>query len=68
MTLLPNTDLFETVKNSLTETGFTFLYKEESNQDVLKTKGHGQVVNNGELVHNSSHSDISFSDLKNSII
>ena len=26
------------------------------------------VVKNGELVHNSSHSDISFSDIKNSII
>ena len=39
MTLAPNTDLYDTVKNSLTETGFTFLYKEESNPQVLKTKG-----------------------------
>jgi UTP-glucose-1-phosphate uridylyltransferase len=45
MTLAPNTDLFETVKHSLTETGFTFLYKEESNQDILKTKG-ALFVNN----------------------
>ena len=26
------------------------------------------VIKNGELVHNSSHSDISFSNIKNSII
>ena len=26
------------------------------------------VIKNGELVHNSSHSDISFSNMKNSII
>ena len=45
--LLPDTimklkngeDLFELVKTSLTETGFTFLYKDEVNKDVLKTKG-----------------------------
>tara|TARA_A100001391_G_scaffold36985_1_gene20304 strand:+ start:4437 stop:5174 length:738 start_codon:yes stop_codon:yes gene_type:complete len=39
MTLSPNTDLFETVTNSLTETGFTFLYKQENDPNVLKTKG-----------------------------
>ena len=49
MTLSPNTDLFETVKHSLTETGFTFLYKQESNYDVLKTKG-ALFVNNENIV------------------
>jgi len=39
MTLKPNTDLFDTVKQSLTETGFTFLYKQENDSNVLKTKG-----------------------------
>ena len=47
LVLLPDTimklkngnDLFELVKTSLTETGFTFLYKDEVNKDVLKTKG-----------------------------
>ena len=49
MTLSPNTDLFETVKHSLTETGFTFLYKKESNEGVLKTKG-ALFVNNENIV------------------
>ena len=49
MTLSPNTDLFDTVKHSLTETGFTFLYKQESNYDVLKTKG-ALFVNNENIV------------------
>ena len=49
MTLSPNTDLFDTVKHSLTETGFTFLYKQESNHDVLKTKG-ALFVNNENIV------------------
>ena len=39
MKLKNNGDLFELVKNSLTETGFTFLYKDEIDQEVLKTKG-----------------------------
>ena len=39
MKLKNGNDLFELVKTSLTETGFTFLYKDEVNKDVLKTKG-----------------------------
>ena len=39
MKLKDGNDLFDLVKTSLTETGFTFLYKDEANQDVLKTKG-----------------------------
>ena len=47
LVLLPDTimklknggDLFDLVKTSLTETGFTFLYKDEVDKEVLKTKG-----------------------------
>ena len=47
LVLLPDTimklknghDLFDLVKSSLTETGFTFLYKDEVDKEVLKTKG-----------------------------
>lgn len=39
MKLKPNDDLYTLVQNSLLETGFTFLYKKESNADILKTKG-----------------------------
>jgi UTP-glucose-1-phosphate uridylyltransferase len=39
MTLADETDLFSSVHNSLTETGFTFLYKRENNPTMLKTKG-----------------------------
>jgi len=39
MTLKNNEDLFHLVNNALHETGFTFLYKEENNAEVLKTKG-----------------------------
>ena len=39
MTLSPNQDLYDLIQSSLTETGFTFLYKKESNQSILKTKG-----------------------------
>lgn len=39
MKLPPNVDLVEAVEKSLTETGFTFFYKEETNPNMLKTKG-----------------------------
>ncbi len=47
LVLLPDTimklknggDLFDLVKTSLTETGFTFLFKDEVDKEVLKTKG-----------------------------
>lgn len=39
MTLKPNVDLFDAVQKSLSETGFTFFYKKESNEQMLKTKG-----------------------------
>ena len=39
MKLKDNADLFELVKNCLTETGFTFLYKESLDKDLLTTKG-----------------------------
>lgn len=39
MTLDPGVDLFQSVQNSLTETGFTFLYKKENDFNMLKTKG-----------------------------
>jgi NDP-sugar pyrophosphorylase family protein len=39
MRLATGTDLYELVSNSLTETGFTFLYKKELDENVLRTKG-----------------------------
>ena len=39
MTLSSGEDLYELTNKSLTETGFTFLYKEENDVEVLKTKG-----------------------------
>lgn len=39
MTLHANQNLYDLVESSLTETGFTFLYKKETARDVLKTKG-----------------------------
>ena len=39
MKLPPNVDLVEALEKSLTETGFTFFYKEETNPEMLKTKG-----------------------------
>jgi hypothetical protein len=39
MRLPAGTDLYELVNSSLTETGFTFLYKKESDENILKTKG-----------------------------
>lgn len=39
ITLQPNQDLFEMVQSSLTETGFTFLFKKETDTSMLKTKG-----------------------------
>jgi NDP-sugar pyrophosphorylase family protein len=39
MKLQPNQNLYDLVESSLTETGFTFLYKKENNQKVLRTKG-----------------------------
>ena len=37
MKLPPNVDLVEALEGSLTETGFTFFYKEEKNSDILLT-------------------------------
>lgn len=39
MTLAPSSDLYDLTNSSLTETGFTFLYKQEKDPEVLKTKG-----------------------------
>lgn len=39
MKLKPNQNLYDLVESSLTETGFTFLYKKENNEKILKTKG-----------------------------
>lgn len=39
MKLQPNQNLYDLVESSLTETGFTFLYKKENNEKILKTKG-----------------------------
>ena len=39
MTLQPGEDLYTLIMTALEETGFTFLYKEELDDSVLKTKG-----------------------------
>ena len=39
MRLPAGSDLYEMVNNSLIETGFTFLYKKEFDENILKTKG-----------------------------
>jgi len=49
MTLSAESDLYDLINSSLTETGFTFLYKKESNTDILKTKG-ALVVDKNNLI------------------
>ena len=49
MRLPAGADLYELVNSSLTETGFTFLYKKESDENVLKTKG-ALSVNNKKII------------------
>jgi NDP-sugar pyrophosphorylase family protein len=39
MSLKPEIDLVDAVQNSVTETGFTFFYKKESDEKMLRTKG-----------------------------
>lgn len=39
MTLKKGTDLVEAVQHSVTETGFTFFYKRETSEKMLRTKG-----------------------------
>lgn len=39
MTLKPGVDLVEAVQSSVTETGFTFFYKMETSEKMLRTKG-----------------------------
>ena len=51
MTLKNHADLYTLVKDALTETGFTFLYKKENDPEVLKTKG-ALEINGEELVIN----------------
>lgn len=47
MTLKPGVDLVEAVQDSVTETGFTFLYKRESEDKMLRTKGALLIDENG---------------------
>ncbi len=39
MRLQPGMDLYQKISTSLTETGFTFLYRKETDENILKTKG-----------------------------
>lgn len=50
MKLQPNIDLVEAIDNSLTETGFTFFYKKETNEDMLRTKGCLTVDDLGKVI------------------
>ena len=47
MTLNPNVNLVDTVQDSLTKTGFTFFYKKELDEAMLKTKGALSIDSNG---------------------
>lgn len=49
MTLKPGVDLIEAVQGSVTETGFTFFYKRERNDKMLRTKG-ALCIDENELV------------------
>lgn len=50
MKLEPGVDLFELTIDCLTETGFTFLYKQENNSEILKTKGALKVDENNRVL------------------
>ncbi len=50
MKLPANIDLFQAVTTSLKETGFTFFYKEETNPDMLKTKGALYIDHEGKVI------------------
>lgn len=50
MKLPPNVDLVEALEGSLTETGFTFFYKEEKNPEMLKTKGALHINDEGKVL------------------
>lgn len=49
MTLKPGVDLIEAVQGSVTETGFTFFYKRERSDKMLRTKG-ALCIDENELV------------------
>ena len=49
MTLSAESDLYDLINSSLTETGFTFMYKKESDANILKTKG-ALVVDKNNLI------------------
>jgi len=49
MTLKPGIDLVEAVQSSVTETGFTFFYKRETSEKMLRTKG-ALIIDNEGLV------------------
>ena len=51
MKLKGNNDLFTLVKEALTETGFTFLYKKENSEDILKTKGALEINGEGMVIN-----------------
>ena len=59
LVLLPDTimklkrdgDLYKLTKDALTETGFAFLYKKETSEDILKTKGALEINNDGLVIN-----------------
>lgn len=61
MTLSGESDLYELINSSLTETGFTFLYKKESDAEILKTKG-ALVVDKNNLI--TAYEDKPLNDLE----
>ena len=50
MKLAPNTDLVKAIDDSLTETGFTFLFKKENDPNMLKTKGCLSINSEGKVI------------------
>jgi len=47
MSLRPGVDLVDAVQSSVTETGFTFFYKKENDEKMLRTKGALCINENG---------------------
>jgi len=64
MKLPANVDLFQAVNDSLEETGFTFFYKEETNPDMLKTKGALFVDDDNKVILYEDKPEIAIRGLK----
>ena len=64
MKLPATVDLLQAVTTSLKETGFTFLYKEETNPDMLKTKGALYIDHESKVISYEDKPDFNKANLK----